>query len=110
MVWITQDEIQGMADQLKISTEDFCRQYVRQIDNRLALKERVDNYDCIFLKDKKCQLYKSRPTQCRTFPFWPENLKSPKHWNEVECEGINDEAPIIPLEEIEKCKEMCKHG
>ena len=26
-----------------------------------------------------CRLYEDRPKQCRTWPFWPENLESPRH-------------------------------
>ena len=37
-------------------------------------------YDCVFLKEdpergrKTCSIYPVRPLQCRTWPFWPENL------------------------------------
>ena len=27
---------------------------------------------CPFLDNGKCGIYENRPTQCRTFPFWPE--------------------------------------
>ena len=40
--------------------------------------------DCIFWDDAKgCTVYSARPTQCRTFPFWRENLTSPKTWDEA---------------------------
>ncbi|MFZ4403918.1 MAG: YkgJ family cysteine cluster protein, partial [Pseudobdellovibrionaceae bacterium] len=35
--------------------------------------------DCLFLKDKKCSIYEARPTQCRTWPFWPEVMPA-KAW------------------------------
>jgi Fe-S-cluster containining protein len=44
------------------------------------LKEIRKNGECIFLKKNKCSVYKARPTQCRTWPFWPENMSS-KTWN-----------------------------
>ena len=58
----------------------------------------------IFLKDKKCQIYSVRPTQCRTFPWWPQNLKSEKEWQEAAryCEGIHPEASLVPFETIEQ--------
>ena len=43
-----------------------------------------------FLKNNKCSVYKSRPSQCRTWPFWNENM-NPKIWNEdisINCPGI----------------------
>ena len=105
-VWITQEEIEEMAKALNISVPDFVKQYTRQVDGQLSLKEFPRTYDCIFLRDgNKCLLYKARPKQCRTFPFWSENLESEKAWNEAakQCEGINHEhAPLIPVSVIQK--------
>lgn len=84
--------------------------YTRQVDGALSLKEYPRTYECIFLRDGKCQVYGARPKQCRTFPFWPENLESEKAWEETakRCEGVNHEhAPVIPLSVIEaNLKEM----
>lgn len=33
-----------------------------------------DGNKCLFFKDGKCGIYPVRPTQCRTFPYWPENM------------------------------------
>lgn len=104
-VWITEQEMQGMADALNISVTDFKRKYTRMRDNRYSLIERKVNaneYACIFLKDKQCQLYLHRPIQCRTFPWWAENLTSEASWKRAaeDCEGINDEAPLHPYEQI----------
>lgn len=104
-VWITEDEIDNMAKALNISGESFKRQYVRQRDNRYALIERKmqnGDFDCIFLKDKKCMVYQARPVQCRTFPWWQENIHSKESWQEAaaSCEGINDEAPLVPYSQI----------
>ena len=44
----------------------------------------------MFLKNYKCTVYESRPSQCRTWPFWNENMNA-KTWNEdisVNCPGI----------------------
>ena len=104
-VWVKEDEIQEMADFLKISPEEFVRKYTRKVGERIALLEHPKNFDCVFLKDKKCQLYDARPKQCRTFPWWKEHLTSRKAWNEAgsQCEGINHpDAEIVPLEEIKK--------
>lgn len=34
---------------------------------------------CMFFKDGKCSIYKVRPVQCRTFPFWPELMVNYKY-------------------------------
>jgi uncharacterized protein len=102
-VWITEEEIVEMAEFLNISPDVFKKTYVRRKDNRYALIEKKSqNYDCVFLKDKKCSIYKARPKQCRTFPWWKHNLISEESWKEasISCEGINDQAPLHPLSEI----------
>ena len=56
----------------------------------------------IFRK-KRCSIYKARPTQCRTWPFWSENMKT-KIWNEEIqsfCPGIG-KGKIIQQSQIEK--------
>lgn len=102
-VWVSDDEIQKMADYLKISVKDFNMRYIRRVNGKLALVEMSKNYDCIFLKDRKCSLYTVRPKQCRTFPWWPQNLSSKEAWDEAAlyCEGIQKDAPIVPLSKIE---------
>ena len=94
-VWVKEEEIANMATFLKLSVSEFSKRYIRRVGQRLSLIEKK-NYDCVFLKDKKCQLYSVRPKQCRTFPFWP-HLK----WEEAAqfCEGIG-RGPILSKEEI----------
>ncbi len=110
-VWIDESEVAELAAFLNISLEEFVRTYTRRVHQRLALIEHPRTYDCVFLKDRKCQVYGARPKQCRTFPWWPEHLKSRKHWEETarRCEGINHpEAPLVSLAEIEKNLEQKK--
>jgi Fe-S-cluster containining protein len=102
-VWINESEIQAMADFLKISPEEFVTRYTRKVGERLSLLEHPKTFDCVFLKDRLCGLYGARPKQCRTFPWWSENLESKKDWDETaqRCEGINHkDAPLISLGEI----------
>ena len=104
-VWVNESEAQAIADALKIDLETFVKKYTRRIGNRLSLKENSKTYDCVFLKDLKCTIYTARPKQCRTFPWWPENLESREAWEEAKsrCEGIEHaEAPLIPLSEIKQ--------
>ena len=104
-VWVNDDEMTALAEKLGISLDLFKRKYTRMRDNRYALTERqtqAGDYDCVFLKDKKCQVYDARPTQCRNFPWWKENLHSEESWKLAakDCEGINDEAPLTPYSQI----------
>lgn len=104
-VWVSEEEMTGMAKFLNITIEKFKRQYVRQRDNRYALVEKKsENNACTFLKDNRCLVYKARPKQCRIFPWWQENLNSEESWKmaALSCEGINDQAPVVSFEEITK--------
>lgn len=44
---------------------------------------------CQFFKNGKCGIYEMRPTQCRTFPYWPENMQS-ENWEKLKeyCPGV----------------------
>lgn len=104
-VWVNEDEMTAMAEILQTSLSEFKRKYVRQRDNRYALVEKKasnGDFDCIFLKDKKCLVYQARPVQCRTFPWWQENLTTEESWKLAaeECEGIHETAPLVPYEQI----------
>ncbi|MBJ7449113.1 MAG: YkgJ family cysteine cluster protein [Parachlamydiales bacterium] len=107
-VFLKEHEIDVIAEYLGLSLEEFGRKYLRQIGHLYSLKEIGKENDCIFLKDNKCQIYPVRPTQCKTFPFWPRVLKDKKSWLETanECEGIDPNAPIVPFEEIEKIRKV----
>lgn len=102
-VWIDQKEIIEMAKYLNISEEEFVKKYTRKVGKGVSLKEHPTNFDCVFLKERKCQVYGARPHQCKAFPWWPENLKSKKNWDEAakRCEGINHaDAPLVTLGQI----------
>lgn len=103
-VWVNENEIAEMASFLSITVQEFGKRYLRQVGGRFALIEKKKTYDCVFLKDKKCLLYAVRPTQCRTFPWWPENISSQDAWEQAakQCEGIRDQAPLVPCETIEE--------
>jgi hypothetical protein len=103
-VWVSDKEVARIAEHLELSPVEFMKKYTRLIDGRRSLNEDPKTYDCVFLKENKCSLYHLRPKQCRTYPFWPQHLKSKKAWDEASkwCEGMNPSAKRVPLEEIEK--------
>jgi uncharacterized protein len=110
-VWVSEDEMQAMADFLAIPLKEFVRRYIRRVGQRYSLVESKITYDCVFLKDKKCLVYGARPTQCRTYPWWPSNLRSKESWEEtaLTCEGIDENAPLVPYESIEEqCETACR--
>lgn len=106
-VWLTLEEMASIADFLKLPFDQFTKKYVRQVNQDYSLIEVGDDYACVFLEENRCTIYEVRPKQCRTFPFWGKNLKSKEHWEKLKssCEGIHDEATLIPLEEIRRRQE-----
>src|SRR2546429_9965234 len=87
-VWISEEEVDRLAEHLKLSRDQTLERYCRKIGSRISLKERrtpQGNYDCIFLvelppeKEKEgqvahsrrvCGIYAVRPLQSRTWPIW----------------------------------------
>ncbi len=108
-VWATKKEIELIADHLQLSVEQVRKRYTRKIGLRTSLLEKPRNKNCVFLDfvngQKLCGIYSVRPTQCRNWPFWPGNLKSPNDWNitTAKCPGIN-RGKLYSYEEIEKIK------
>lgn len=97
-VWISDQEVQRLADYLKQPVREVVKKYCRRIGGRLSLKERKSlkgEYDCIFLEEvsgrRTCTVYPVRPLQCRTWPFWEGNLASKKSWDRAgkKCPGLN---------------------
>jgi len=95
-VWLTDDDIEVMCKKLKLPRDEFLSKYTRLVGTRYSLLEKSEEeeFDCIFLQDKKiCTLYDARPTQCKTYPFWPEIIRDAESWEKekASCEGIDHE-------------------
>ena len=88
-VYLTLKDRRKLAGLFKLSTKEFTRQYCDK-DSSGIWKISDFTSSCRFLKDKRCQVYEARPTQCRTWPFWPENMNA-KTWNReitTFCPGV----------------------
>jgi Fe-S-cluster containining protein len=101
-VWVNQQEIDDMARKVGMEPQAFEAAYVKRVGVRRSLKERT-NGDCVLLDEKtrKCTAYEERPRQCKTWPFWDSNIRSPKAWAEAAeaCPGCN-KGNLVPLESI----------
>ena len=125
-MWISEQEIRRLAVHLKLTPEETVEQHCRKINGKFSLKEGKTisgNYDCAFLKEiapprksrkgvaivqarRVCGIYEARPLQCRTWPFWPENLESKADWEAEtrKCPGMNT-GTHYPLEKIEALRD-----
>lgn len=98
-----------MAAHFGLSVAEFESKYVHRVRGIRSLKERKTEHgrDCIFLDRESqpgkalCSIYEVRPQQCRTWPFWPENLRSEGAWARAArgCPGMN-EGTLVPVELI----------
>ena len=106
-VWLTSKDIKNIANHLKLPISSFLNQYARNVYGLYSLKElNAPSYECIFFDNKKCKIYEVRPFQCRSYPFWPQNLSSPEAWEKhikSFCPGASASPTIHhSKEEIEK--------
>jgi uncharacterized protein len=108
-VWISRSEIHALATHLEMDVNDFGRRYLRRFEERYALVDGAGG-DCVFLRGKTCSIYDFRPAQCRAFPWWPANLRSPEAWKTAadSCEGISDVAPLVVAEAIDAALEVAR--
>jgi len=112
----TEQEIQNIISFLNIDTNTFKAKYLSKlVDHGYGIKMTTPPFakllnkkrHCVLLnKQGKCSVYSVRPTQCRTYPFWPEILTTEEKWNnEVNrCEGIHkgNEVDINYIEQQQK--------
>jgi len=103
-VWVTNEEIAKLAALVRLSVEEFEAEYVRRVGVRKSLVE-YENGDCVFFdnQSRKCTVYAARPRQCRTWPFWNSNIRTPDAWAETRhvCPG-SGQGELYQIEEIQQ--------
>ena len=89
IIAVSEEELISIADAWRLDPDTFRKMFVREVDKGLSLREK-ENGDCIFFEEGRCSIYDVRPMQCRTYPFWLKNLRSPEAWARTcrACEGI----------------------
>lgn len=101
-VFLTIEDRRRLAAHFGLPTREFTKEHCETTDGVYHLKR--TGPACRFLDtgDNSCSVYDSRPTQCRTWPFWPENMPA-RAWTKVAafCPGVG-QGPVIPASEIEE--------
>ena len=99
IVYLRPEDAQNLANHHGMSVEDWFERDCRQtLDGRYILNSDQYTDVCIYLdENKKCTVYQSRPAQCKSYPFWAENVRSDRSWKRTvkECPGLDAEDVII---------------
>lgn len=90
-VFISEEDIKAISNFLQLKEKDFLEKYTSAFYNKIILKSlKINNeFVCCFLnKEGSCEIYPSRPLQCRTFPFW-DSMRN------LSLEELNELCPAI---------------
>jgi Fe-S-cluster containining protein len=115
-VWLTKTDAEQISSKLEIEPKAFLKKFARWVPRierwTLIEKTRGDHFDCIFLENgKTCAIYDVRPTQCKTYPYWPAVMESKETWEseKQDCEGIGrEDANVATAEQIMQTLEKQK--
>ena len=104
-VYLTEDDVKRAAKYLLMTPAAFERKYVYRTRFKRRFRKPWDR-QCPFLLKDGCSIHPAKPTQCRTFPFWPELVGDREEWNRTAqyCPGIG----IGPLIQIGTAMEMAE--
>ncbi len=89
-VYLTRDDRRQLAAHLGLSPAAFRRLHCAKTDGYWHLADKPGETTCRFLDGTRCSVYEARPIQCRTWPFWPENMDA-RRWDEEVasfCPGV----------------------
>lgn len=101
-VYLSPREAEAVRRHLALGKPWFRRRYLRRTAASELVLANGGGGRCVFLAtDNRCRIYPVRPLQCRTYPFWPEVMRSRAAWRgeAARCEGI-DRGAVVPLGRI----------
>ena len=109
-VYLTEADLPRIAAYLGMTPFDFESRYVYRTRTRMRLRIPRES-TCSFLNDGGCSIHVVKPTQCRTFPFWPELVESRREWRKTAkyCPGIG-KGPLIQIEDARGQAEEMRQG
>ncbi len=107
-VFLTAEDRDRIAAHLGMSAAEFERRYCDHDPDGLLRLTNPSSNSCHFLLEGGCAVHDVKPLQCRTFPFWPENVRSRQAWKGVRgyCPGIGV-GQILPLETVVAAAQAC---
>ena len=96
-VYLTEDDLRRAAKFMNMTPGAFEKKYVYRTRSQMRFRKPREK-QCPFLLAHSCSLHPAKPTQCRTFPFWPELVENRAEWNRTGeyCPGIG-KGPLIQI-------------
>lgn len=91
IVRVTGHELGAIAENLGVTIKHLLDEGLAEnYGEAYRLHENPHDGRCVFFEDNGCRIYAMRPQQCRTWPFWFNNLRSEARWHDAikECPGI----------------------
>jgi Fe-S-cluster containining protein len=89
IVCLNEADLRRAAKFVGMTTAAFEKRYVYRTAHQMRLRKPRDR-QCPFLDGHGCSIHPAKPTQCRTFPFWPDIVESRAVWRKTAefCPGI----------------------
>ena len=96
-VYLTESDVIQAAEFTGLSPDEFEARYIYRTRNQIRLRK-PPGKQCHFLTGDGCSIHPAKPTQCRTFPYWPELVESRAAWSRTAgyCPGIG-KGPLIQI-------------
>jgi Fe-S-cluster containining protein len=101
-VYLTEADVSRAAAFLGLSQAQFEKKYIYRTQRLIRLRKPAGS-QCHFLKVGACGIHPAKPTQCRTFPFWPDLFSDKDDWKATKayCPGIGI-GDFVPIAEVER--------
>jgi Fe-S-cluster containining protein len=96
-------EQEDLARHLGLELPEFQERFT-EADEAGYRGLRFEGGRCVFLRGAECSVHAAKPVQCRTWPFWPELLRSREAYaREVQsfCPG-SVRGALVPAAEIRR--------
>ena len=97
VVYMNRKDVRDAAKYLKLSQNRFKSEFLNKEHDMWYINVEEDN-PCPFLTFDGCSIHEVKPVQCKTYPFWRENMETLRHWELAAgfCPGVGRGSLQLP--------------